>query len=121
MLLEAVLLLGLVEEGLEEWLLSYTALPAPVRVLAAMTLSLGLLGGMAVLVRKHLASGLQVTEKAVRRLPVPLPRIALHGALLTAIFLGYAWVWNDDADAVGEIVAWMSTLGAGVAEAIAGP
>ena len=104
-LVEAVLVLGLLQELAQGWLLGRADVSPFLRVAAGMALSLGLLAGVALLVQRQIVAGLRTTHAIGRRLPVP--KVAIHAVVLVAIFVGYAWLWEEE---TGALTAFWALL-----------
>jgi hypothetical protein len=104
-LAEAILTGGLVQILSQEWLLTHAALPPWARVLVGMLLVLGLFGGLLLWGHRYLARAIDGTHRATKRLPLALPGLVVHGAILVGLFIGYASVWRDD---VGHVSTFFS-------------
>ncbi len=90
---EAVLLAGVAQE-LVQRKIKTMAWPHWGQALWIMGCTLGMLGGL-VLVLRALAEGtVSGTHRAAKGLPFRLPLLAMHAAVLAALFLTYAWVWR---------------------------
>lgn len=88
---EALLVVGLIETIAEDAVVAQTDLPNWAKVLFSMVLVVGLFGGLMLLFERWAQRGIDRTHGVVKSLPVPTPVLAIHGALLVAIFFGYAW------------------------------
>lgn len=99
-LLEAVLVLGWLEELAQGALLTRTEVPPFARVAAAMALSLTLLGGVALMVQRQIVAGLRTTHRMTRG----VPKLVAHILVLAAIFVAYAWLWDDETGALSTLV-----------------
>lgn len=91
--LEAVLLVGLIKD----WVAAFVKtsnLPNYAKVLFIMAATIGLLGGLFLVVEKLTRRGVAHAHQAVRSLPVPLPIWLVHAAMLVAFFLLYARALN---------------------------
>ncbi len=109
-LLEALLLLGLGKELLESLVLHQSGLPPPVRVLLGMCVVIGAFGGLWLVFQRPLQRGLLRAQRAVRRLPVPTPLLAVHGMALGLIFLAYAWFWDAETGALAHLAELLQTV-----------
>jgi hypothetical protein len=97
LLLEAVLVLGLLEDLAQGWLLTHAGWSPFLRVGAGIALTLALLGGVSLLVQRQLVAGLRTTHAIHRRLRVP--KVVFHAVVLSAIFVAYAWLWEEETGA----------------------
>jgi hypothetical protein len=52
--------------------------------------------------------GLARTHDVVRRLPIPVPMLAVHAAVLLGLFLAYAWWWDDRTGALRATLGLVS-------------
>lgn len=95
LLLEAVLLVGLAKEALEDGVLAWEVLHPLVRVALGIAVTVGTLGGLLVVFEQQIRRGLEKTHEAVQRLPVPTPELGVHVVFLVGIFFAYAWFWDD--------------------------
>lgn len=78
---------------LKDWLAGRvvaSSLPGAGKVLFVMAVTLGVLGGLYFLVEELTAKSVARTHAAARGLPVALPSILVHAAILGALFLLYA-------------------------------
>lgn len=87
--IEAMLLLGVVKDWIFERLVKST-FPNYTKVLLVMAVTVGLFGGLFLVVEKLTASSVVRTHQAAKRLPVAVPTLAIHGALLFVLFILYA-------------------------------
>lgn len=99
---EAVLAAGLLQELLEAWILSLPTVPPMLRVLAAVAVVVGTLGGMMLVLRKRLQDWIKGTHDTLTS-RLPLPSILAHLAILTSLFLGYCWLWDDETGALAAV------------------
>lgn len=106
LLAETVLVIGLLQIVLRDWIMVQAALPAAVRVLFGMALILGVFGGVILFVRQQVQRSLTTTHKVVQRLPLPIPLALVHTAAVGALFWCYARYWGLDAEVWSAL--WMS-------------
>jgi len=86
---EAVLVLGVVKDwGWRQVLASSLANWAKVAI--AMATTVGLFGGFYLVVQRFMTKSVSKTHQAASVLPVFLPTLFVHGALLFVLFLLYA-------------------------------
>jgi hypothetical protein len=88
---EAVLVIGV----LKDWIwrqVRVSDLPSWDKVLFAMATTVGLFGGLFLALQGWAARGVSKTHQAARGLPVALPTLLIHAALLFVLFLLYAWM-----------------------------
>lgn len=86
---EALLFLGVAKD----WIfarLRESSFPNYGKVLLVMATTVGLFGGLFVLLQKFTHKTVRGTHKAAERLPVAVPTLAIHGILLFVLFLLYA-------------------------------
>ncbi len=107
---EAVLAVGLLQELLESWILQLGAVPPVVRIIAAVAVVVGTLGGMMILLRKRLQDWISGTHGALTS-RLPLPSVLAHALIFGVLFLGYCWLWDAETGALGAIWQWMIGLG----------
>lgn len=86
---EAMLVLGLVKDWAFEELRT-SSFPNYLKVLFVMATTVGLFGGLFVVVEKLTARSMAGTHKAARTLPFVLPTAAVHAILLVVLFVSYA-------------------------------
>jgi len=86
---EAVLLVGVLKDMLGVQLKA-SALPGWAKVLLVMGLTLGLLGGLFLAVQKLTTRGVAKTHEVMQALPLPVPLLAIHIAVLAGLFVLYA-------------------------------
>ena len=106
---EAVMAVGLFQETMVAWILDQQEVPPMLRVTASVAIVVGTMGGLVIAMRRQAVKRLDQTHKTVRRM-VPLPRLLFHLLVLTALFLGYAWLCDEETGALGWV--WR-TLGLG--------
>lgn len=87
--IEAMLVMGVVKDWIFEALRT-SGFPNYVKVLLVMGTTIGLFGGLFVVVERLTARGMAGTHRATRNLPVVVPTALVHGALLFLLFLQYA-------------------------------
>ena len=90
---EAVLLVGAGQQLLSQWLDSI-AMPNWARVMLTMAMTLGVLGGVILLVRGFAAKGVAQGHQVVKALPLPAASLLLHVVIFIALFVLYAVVWH---------------------------
>lgn len=95
-LLEGVLLLGLVENALQARVLAEPRIAEPLRVVLAMGLIAGMLGGGALLLHRGLVSSMKTGHDVVQALPLPTPVWLVHPVVLAALIYVYAVFWGLD-------------------------
>ena len=105
---EALMAVGLVQELVVGWILTLNQIPPMLRVTAGVAVVVGTLGGLALIVRRQTVRGLGSTHRVVRKW-IPLPRLGLHALILFGLFLGYAWLWDEQTGALGWI--WRTLAG----------
>ena len=101
---EAVLAAGLIQELLEAWILSLPTVPPMLRVLAAVAVVVGTLGGMMLAMRERLQDWISGTHNTLTS-RLPLPSLLAHAAILVALFGGYCWLWDDETGALNALWA----------------
>lgn len=106
MFAEAVLLVRLVEEIAEDRIVTFALLPGWARILLVMLLFVGAFGSLFLLMHRAVATRIEHAHDAVQQLPVPTPRFAVHGLILLAIFIAYAWWYGPETHALPEIYAY---------------
>lgn len=109
-LVEAVLVLGLLQELAQDWVLQRGEVPPMVRVAAGMALSVTLVAGAALIVQRQIVVGLRTTHAITRKLPLRVPKLVVHIVVLTGIFLGYAWLWEAETGALSACFALLPWL-----------
>lgn len=95
-LLEGVLLLGLAESALQAYVLAETRISEPLRVVLAMALMAGMLGGGALLLHRGLVRSMKAGHEVVQALPLPTPVWLIHPLVLAALVYGFALFWGFD-------------------------
>lgn len=90
-LLEALLLVGAVDLELENRVLA-SGFADELKVAFSMLLVLGFFGSFVFLAERVATTGVGKTHQTIRSLPIPTPRILIHGAVLCGLFLAYARV-----------------------------
>ncbi len=86
---EAVLVVGLLKDWLSGRVIA-SSLPGAAKVLFVMAVTLGVLGGLYFIVEQLTAKSVARTHAAARGLPVGLPSVLVHAAILSILFLIYA-------------------------------
>jgi nitrate reductase gamma subunit len=86
---EALLFLGVAKDWIFAMLLR-SSLPNWQKVVLVMATTVGLFGGLFLLVGRWTAQTVKTTHKVADRLPIAVPTIAIHGTLLFVLFLLYA-------------------------------
>lgn len=86
---EAVLLVGLAKSWLEGRLMALHVPPWS-KVVFVMAATLGVLGGLILVMQKITTKGMARTHAAIRAIAVPVPYLVIHAAILFGIFLLYA-------------------------------
>lgn len=108
---ETVLAIGLIQEALEAWVLGLDHVPPVLRVLAAIAVVAGTLGGMMLALRQYVQKGLHGTHAWMTS---RLPGLVAHGMIVFALFFGYAVLWNEDTAVFASIAnglqSWLATL-----------
>ncbi len=99
---EAVLAVGLLQEFLENWILSLPTVPPMLRVAAAVAVVVGTLGGMMLALRQRLQDWIKGTHDTLTT-RLPLPGLLSHLAVLAALFLGYCWLWDEQTGALAAV------------------
>ncbi len=59
-----------------------------------MALAVGVFGGLFYLLDAFTAKSVAKTHDVVRAVPVPMPMLVVHAAVLVGLFFLYAYVWN---------------------------
>lgn len=103
---EAVLATGLIQELLEAWILSLPSVPPLLRVLGAVAVVVGTLGGMMLAMRKRLQDWISGTHGTITS-KLPIPGLLAHAAILLGLFAGYCWLWEDETGALSSVARWM--------------
>ena len=101
---EAVLAAGLIQELLEAWILSLPTVPPMLRVVAAVAVVVGTLGGMMLAMRQRLQDWIKGTHDTLTS-RLPLPSLLAHLVILLTLFLGYCWLWDDETGALSAVWA----------------
>ena len=86
---ESVLVLGI----LKDWIFGFfvhSDLPNYGKVILIMAASVGLFGGLLLVVSKLMTKGVAGSHKVAQQMPILLPTVAVHAALLFVLFLLYA-------------------------------
>lgn len=96
---EAVLAVGLLQELLEAWILSLPTVPPLLRVVAAVAVVVGTLGGMMLILRRRLQDWISGTHQQLTK-RLPLPSVLAHATILLGLFLGYCWLWDEETGAL---------------------
>lgn len=86
---EAMLLLGVVKDWIFAVLVK-ASFPNYIKVLTVMAVTVGLFGGLFLVIEKLTARSVAHTHQAAKRLPVAVPTLAIHATLLFVLFLLYA-------------------------------
>ncbi len=86
---EAVLVLGVAKDWVWRQVMT-SALPGWGKVALAMVTTVGLFGGLFLVVRRLAVRGVWKTHHAAQGMPVVLPTLLLHAALLGVLFVLYA-------------------------------
>ena len=86
---EALLFLGVAKDWIFAALVR-SSLPNWQKVVLVMATTVGLFGGLFLLVGKWMTQTVRTTHKAAERLPIAVPTIVIHGALLVVLFFLYA-------------------------------
>ena len=89
---ESMLVLGLAKDMLTERV-KHSALPGYGKVLFLMFATIGLFGGLYVLLERLSTRGVAKAHAVAQSLPLPLPYWLVHAGLLIALYLLYAH-WN---------------------------
>ncbi len=67
-----------------------SSLPGAGKVLFVMAVTLGVLGGLYLVVEQLTAKSVARTHSAARGLPIGMPSVLVHAAILAILFLVYA-------------------------------
>jgi hypothetical protein len=86
---EAVLVLGVAKDWIWRQVMAST-LPGWGKVALSMLTTVGLFGGLFLVVRRMAVRGVWKTHHAAQGMPVFLPTLLLHAALLAVLFVLYA-------------------------------
>lgn len=86
---EAVLVLGVARDWVWRQVMAST-LPNWGKIALAMATTVGIFGGMFLIVRRMAVRGMWKTHHAAQGLPLFLPTLLLHAALLGVLFVLYA-------------------------------
>lgn len=86
---EAVLVVGLLKDWLSGRVMA-SSLPGAGKVLFVMAVTLGVLGGLYLVVEQLTAKSVARTHSAARGLPIGMPSVLVHAAILAILFLVYA-------------------------------
>jgi hypothetical protein len=87
--IEAMLVLGLAKDVITSHVKS-SDLPSYGKVLFLMAATIGLFGGVYVIVERVSARGVEKAHEVARALPLPFPYWIAHAALLAALYFLYA-------------------------------
>lgn len=87
--IEALLFLGVAKDWIFVLLLR-SSFSNWLKVVLVMATTVGMFGGLFLLVEKLTSRTVSSTHKAVARLPVAVPTLAIHALLLLVLFLLYA-------------------------------
>ena len=90
---EAILVVGVAQE-LVQRLIKAQGWPRWGQTLWIMGCTLGMLGGLLLVLRTFATKTVSGTHQVARKLPFPAPLLLLHVAALPSLFLIYAWVWH---------------------------
>ena len=86
---EAVLVLGVAKDWIWRQVMAST-LPGWGKVALSMITTVGLFGGLFLIVRRMAVRGMWKTHHVAQGMPVFLPTLLLHAALLAVLFVLYA-------------------------------
>ncbi len=86
---ETLLFLGVFKDWIWHRILAFD-LPNWGKVTLAMITTVGLFGGLIVVLRKITSRGVETAHQAARGLPLAFPALLMHVALLCVLFLLYA-------------------------------
>jgi hypothetical protein len=89
--LEAMLVMGVAKDIIAARVLAST-LPSYGKVLFLMGATVGLFGGLYVIVQRLSARGVEGAHAVARALPLPLPYWIAHAGVLAALYLLYAYM-----------------------------
>ena len=109
MVSEALLAIGLLQEAMESVLLGLELVNPVLRVLAAVAVSMGTLGGLMLWLRRRFQNSLKGTHDAIQR-RLHIPSLIIHLAFVCALLLGYAALWNEDTGALDHMAAELRAL-----------
>jgi uncharacterized membrane protein YidH (DUF202 family) len=87
--IEALLFVGVAKDWIFAALLR-SSMPNWQKVVLVMATTVGLFGGLLLVLGRWTAQGVKNTHKAAERLPIAVPTIAIHAVLLFVLFLLYA-------------------------------
>jgi hypothetical protein len=87
--IEAMLVLGLAKDLLTDRVKA-SELPSYGKVLFLMAATIGLFGGLYLILEKLSARGVEKAHEVARALPLPLPYWMIHAALFAALYFLYA-------------------------------
>lgn len=90
-----MLVVGLLKDWLSGRVIA-SGLPGPGKVLFVMAVTLGVLGGLYLVVEQLTAKSVARTHAAARGLPIGLPSVLVHAAILGSLFLLYARTLHID-------------------------
>ena len=99
MVSEALLAIGLMQEAMESAILGLQHVDPILRVLAAVAVSMGTLGGLMLWLRRKFQNSLKGTHDAIQR-RLYIPSLLIHVLFVTGLLLGYAALWNEDTGAL---------------------
>ena len=90
---ETVLLVGIVQELLEGWVLSIQVSNV-VKVLFVMAATVGIIGMLLVVVQLLIERSLAGTHQMAKSLPLPMAVYVVHVAILIVLYYLYAYMWQ---------------------------
>ena len=90
---EAILLVGVAQELIQRRIAS-VGLPNWGKVLWTMGCTLGVLGGLVLVLRFFAKHSVTKAHQTVQAIPLPTPFFLVHLAALGGLFFLYAFVWN---------------------------
>lgn len=99
MVSEALLAIGLMQEAMESAILGLQHVDPILRVLAAVAVSMGTLGGLMLWLRRKFQNSLKGTHDAIQK-RLYIPSLAIHILFVSGLLLGYAALWNEDTGAL---------------------
>lgn len=88
---EALLLVGVADRLGRLWIMHEPHLPAYAKVLLMMALTIGIFGGLILILQRMTTASLSKTHEVVRALPLPTPMVVVHAAAFAGLFFLYAW------------------------------
>ena len=107
LLTEGVMAVGLLQEVLEAWVLGMDNIPPMLRVVAAIGVVVGTMGGLIMVVQRSIQKGLKSTHHVATQI-IPLPSILVHMSIVFLLFIGYALLWDEQ---TGALAAMWRILG----------